>query len=216
MTMKEGCRILIVPFFGIDSRLADALAEKLVEIFSIPLTFAAPLPLSAAALDPNRGQYRAFELLREACRLKKSPDTIVLGITDRDIYESRLNFVFGLASASMGCAVISTARLSEGFYGMSEDRSIFFRRVFRTHLKNPHRREWLAIGIVTRRKAQGVAIATFKPFNAVRVPIACHPKGRSAFVPSLCYLSSTWLWPRLRRGAAIGNKIASVTAHGDF
>ncbi len=38
--------------------------------------------------------------------------------------------------------------------------------LFRTHLKNPHMREWLAIDIVTRRKAQGVAKATCKPFGS--------------------------------------------------
>ncbi|WP_457597337.1 hypothetical protein, partial [Hydrogenimonas sp.] len=31
----------------------------------------------------------------------------------------------------------------------------------RTYLKNPHMREWHAIGAITRRKAQGVAEATF-------------------------------------------------------
>ncbi|BDY13403.1 hypothetical protein [Hydrogenimonas cancrithermarum] len=58
--------------------------------------------------------------------------------------------------------------------------------------------------------------ATFKLFNEVKVPIESHPYGRSAFAPSFCWFSSTWLWPRLRRTAATGSKIASVTAYGDF
>ena len=127
--VKAGCDITLIRFYEPSGPVSDSLAEKLNGIFSIPVTFGPSLPLPRRGYDPLRGQYRAFELLQEACRLKEHPDSIVLGITDRDIYESSLNFVFGLASSSMRCAVISTARLSNSFYGLSEESSLFFRRV---------------------------------------------------------------------------------------
>jgi len=49
--------------------------------------------------------------------------------------------------------------------------------VSRTHLKDPDRRECTAKGGIARRKAQGVAKATFKLSNEARVPFAVHPKG---------------------------------------
>ena len=58
----------------------------------------------------------------------------------------------------------------------------------RTHLKNPHRRECTAKGGIARRKAQGVAEATFKLSNEARVPFAVHPKG-GALLPRLVVAS---------------------------
>ncbi|WP_300369450.1 hypothetical protein, partial [Hydrogenimonas sp.] len=86
----------------------------------------------------------------------------------------------------------------------------------RTHLKDPHRREWHPNGAMTRRKAQGDAKVTPGIFNEISVFFGYHPDGRSAFAPSLCWFSLTMLWHRLRRTAATGSKIASVTAHGDL
>ncbi len=73
----------------------------------------------------------------------------------------------------------------------------------RTHLKNPHNREWPAKGAMTRRKAQGLAKAKSSIFNEISVPFAGHPDGRSAFAPSLCCFSLTMLWHRLRRSARL-------------
>ena len=127
--MQKGCSITLLPFFEPAPELFEPLAGELRRIFGLPVETGAVLPLSQSAYDPSRGQFRAFGLLQEACRLKKSPNEIVLGVTDKDIYESRLNFVFGLASSSMRCAVVSTARLSDRFYGLDEETPLFFRRV---------------------------------------------------------------------------------------
>jgi uncharacterized protein YutE (UPF0331/DUF86 family) len=105
----------------------------------------------------------------------------------------------------------------------------------RTHLKNPHRRECTAKGGIARRKVQGIAEATFTLSNEARVPFAVHPEG-GALLPRLVVASprrSTGLRYLLRKiidfifrrsnmvqcptpSASIRNKIASVTAHGDF
>lgn len=123
------CRILLVPFFPEECRYAAPLSLELKKIFSVETAWCAPEPMPAGSYDEARGQYRAFELLQAACMHREREGDIVLGITHEDIYESRLNFVFGLASAVYRCAVISTARLSNRFYGVEEDEPLFFRRL---------------------------------------------------------------------------------------
>ncbi|BDY12204.1 archaemetzincin family Zn-dependent metalloprotease [Hydrogenimonas cancrithermarum] len=125
----RACSILLVPFFEGERFYAEALRRKLTEIFSLESFWSSPEPLSLESYDMNRAQYRAFDLLRTACLRKENPMQIVLGITEADIYEDRLNFVFGLASAFYHCAVISTARLSNRFYDMAEDKRLLFRRI---------------------------------------------------------------------------------------
>ena len=46
------------------------------------------------------------------------PDARVLGVTACDLYVPVLTFVFGEAQLDGNCAVVSTARLQEEFYGM--------------------------------------------------------------------------------------------------
>jgi archaemetzincin len=46
------------------------------------------------------------------------PDARVLGVTACDLYVPVLTFVFGEAQLDGNCAIVSTARLHEEFYGM--------------------------------------------------------------------------------------------------
>jgi len=46
------------------------------------------------------------------------PDARILGVTAWDLYVPVLTFVFGEAQLDGNCAVVSTARLGEEFYGL--------------------------------------------------------------------------------------------------
>ena len=127
--MPVGCRVRIVPFFRGDPPWKRALQEGLEEIFGIEAVWDLPLSLPPEGYDPARGQFRALALLERLCVRKEYAGEILLGITDADIYESGLNFVFGLASVPYRCAVVSTARLDNRFYGMPGDDTLFFRRL---------------------------------------------------------------------------------------
>jgi archaemetzincin len=69
------------------------------------------------ALDPNRQQYHSTAIIQ---RLERAvdPDARVLGVTASDLYVPVLTFVFGEAQVDGNCAVVSTARLKEEFYGL--------------------------------------------------------------------------------------------------
>ena len=62
--------------------------------------------------DATRGQWLADAVIELCVKPYASPDGHTLGLTDRDLYVPRLNFVFGLASREEGAAVVSWHRLA--------------------------------------------------------------------------------------------------------
>jgi len=77
----------------------------------------------SAGYNEIRGQFlgRAFLPVLTAIRNELRAKAI-LGITDVDLYEEGLNFIFGLASLYLRAAVISLHRLRPGFYGERNGR----------------------------------------------------------------------------------------------
>ena len=71
----------------------------------------------AFAYDAQRQQYYSTAILQ---RLERAadPDARMLGVTPCDLYVPVLTFVFGEAQLDGNCAVVSTARLGEEFYGL--------------------------------------------------------------------------------------------------
>jgi archaemetzincin len=55
----------------------------------------------------------------------------ILGVANLDLYVPSLNFVFGEADLEHRVAIISLYRLSQEFYGLSEDRDRFEERVLK-------------------------------------------------------------------------------------
>lgn len=88
------------------------------------------LSVPREAFNPDRGQYRASDVLRyleESTR--KSKATKILGIIGKDLYSSNLNFVFGQARCLGSVAVVSLYRLDPAFYGQNPDDKLFGDRV---------------------------------------------------------------------------------------
>ena len=75
-----------------------------------------PFDLSFA-LDPGRNQYHSTAILQRLERVNQ-PDTRILGVTSADLYVPVLTFVFGEAQLDGCCAVVSSARLYDEFYGL--------------------------------------------------------------------------------------------------
>jgi hypothetical protein len=68
------------------------------------------------AFDEGRRQYYSTPIIQRLERMA-DPDARVLGVTPCDLYVPVLTFVFGEAQLDGNCAVVSTARLHEEFYG---------------------------------------------------------------------------------------------------
>jgi archaemetzincin len=78
--------------------------------------------------DPERRQYNSTLILRVLAAWPHAAAR-VLALTEEDLYIPMLSFVFGLAQVGGPVAVVSTARLRQGFYGLRPDRERFEARL---------------------------------------------------------------------------------------
>lgn len=78
--------------------------------FGVPATVLDPIPMVEAAFDSKRGQYDAGRIIQVLAD-RHPPDALVfMGITDKDLYSTGLNFVFGEGSLHQRCGVYSLLR----------------------------------------------------------------------------------------------------------
>ena len=113
---------------GID--LLEHLAAALARIFCTPCRIRPQVVDLGFALDPGRGQYHSTAILQHMERVCES-QARVLGVTSCDLYVPVLTFVFGEAQLDGNCAVVSTARLQEEFYGLPGREELLRRRLIK-------------------------------------------------------------------------------------
>jgi archaemetzincin len=113
---------------GLD--LLESLAAALARTFRTPCQIRPETFDLSFALDPGRQQYHSTAIIQ---RLERAmyPDARVLGVTASDLYVPVLAFVFGEAQLDGNCAVVSTARLKEEFYGMPPRQDLLRKRLLK-------------------------------------------------------------------------------------
>jgi len=124
-------RIQLLPFGEFDSVLLANLSADLARAFSIPSEILEAGPDPSRAYNPEREQYSSTQILgmmsghaaTESCRL--------LGVTSLDLYIPILTFVFGEAQMGGACAVVSTHRLTQEFYGLPPDPDLLRARLLK-------------------------------------------------------------------------------------
>lgn len=104
--------LTLKPFGAVEPRVLGKLRAELSEFGEVTVAPASPVPESFLKRKREGAiQYLASEFER-AC--SREPGDRVLAITEEDLYERGLNFVFGHATLHDRYGVISLARLSDG------------------------------------------------------------------------------------------------------
>lgn len=83
------------------------------------------------AFHPERGQHHATEILARLQEMHPGGPLKVVGVTAADLYIPILTFVFGEAQHPGECAVVSTHRLRQEFYGLPRDTGLQARRLLK-------------------------------------------------------------------------------------
>ena len=96
---------------------AEHLAAALVRTFRTPCRIRPETLDLSFSFDERRNQYYSTAIIQRLERMA-DPDARVLGVTVCDLFVPVLTFVFGEAQLDGNCAVVSTARLHEEFYGL--------------------------------------------------------------------------------------------------
>jgi archaemetzincin len=100
--------LTIKPFGNVDPGILESLSQELSTLGMVSLGSAEPVPESFdRRIRDGQTQYLASDFERAMAR---EPGDRVLGVTDVDLYERGLNFVFGHATIRDRFAVVSVAR----------------------------------------------------------------------------------------------------------
>ena len=108
--------IHLIPL-GVGLDLVENLAASLARTFHTPCRIRPQTLDIEFALDAGRGQHHSTAILQRLERMA-DPGARLLAVTSADLYVPVLTFVFGEAQLEGSCAIVSTARLKDEFYGL--------------------------------------------------------------------------------------------------
>jgi len=121
----------LLPVGTIASTLLDdlraAIPKKLpVRCEILPISFD-PRP----SYHAERQQFHSSEILQRMQSLVRPKDWRFLAVAEVDLYIPILKYVFGEAQMGGPCAVVSTFRLRQEFYGLEPDESLLRERLLK-------------------------------------------------------------------------------------
>ena len=114
-------KIVIVAVGKVAPGILEGLQESVGEIFGKEVCMGQRLNSPDYAFNGNRKQFFSSAILLKLREVERGVGDRVLGVTQHDLYVPSLNFVFGEADLESRVAIISLLRLSQEFYGLSED-----------------------------------------------------------------------------------------------
>jgi predicted Zn-dependent protease len=124
-------RISIVPINTVDGAFLDRLAPCLEERFLASARVERSLVVPRSTLNATRGQLFVATLTAKVQRAHPEAASVLLAVTDFDLYKTSHRFVFGDADDVQGLAVVSTHRLRSEFYGEPADANLLFQRTLK-------------------------------------------------------------------------------------
>lgn len=116
--------IALVPTGNVDKGVLEALRPPLEQLFNRKVRIGNSIVLPQESWNQHRRQHLASLVLYSLSSFSHSADR-VLGVVDADIFEPRLNYVFGVADIAGRRALISLLRLRQEFYGLPQDENLF-------------------------------------------------------------------------------------------
>ncbi|HYW46107.1 MAG TPA: archaemetzincin [Bryobacteraceae bacterium] len=124
--------IHVIPLVSVNGGLGldrlEHLAATLARTFRTPCRIRPETFDISFALDEKRQQYYSTAILQRLERIA-DPDARALGVTTSDLYVPVLTYVFGEAQLEGNCAVVSSARLMEEFYGLPPRETLMRERL---------------------------------------------------------------------------------------
>lgn len=121
-------RIDLLPLMGTSQDIVNFLTYSLGELFNVPCHILEKKVPIIQAYNNERKQYHSTEIIRRLLPLAEGNNHYVLGVVDVDLYIPILTFVYGEAQLNNRCALVSTYRLNQQFYGLPADEAVLLRR----------------------------------------------------------------------------------------
>jgi len=125
--LSSRLRIALIPVGEVNKTLLSSLKEDLCGIFTADIEVYPVMPLGPKNYVKDRSQYLADGILDEFSFTVHAPATLLLGITEVDLFSPGMNFIFGIANR--GRALISSFRLRPEFFCQGPNPKVFKRRI---------------------------------------------------------------------------------------
>ncbi len=123
--------LFLLPIGPVDSVLLEHLRTELPKSLRV-LCQILPYHLDPTpAYHAERQQFHSSELLQKMMRLVRPNDWRYLAVTSVDLYIPILKYVFGEAQLGGPCAVVSSFRLRQEFYGLDRDDALLQQRLLK-------------------------------------------------------------------------------------
>lgn len=121
----------LLPVGTIDGTLLESIRDSIPSSLHVACEIL-PFDLDPAlAYHPERQQFHSSELLERIQSLVRPRDWRFLAIANVDLYIPILKYVFGEAQIGGPCAIVSTFRLRQEFYGLERDDSVLRQRLLK-------------------------------------------------------------------------------------
>jgi archaemetzincin len=124
----------LLPVGGADERLLEDLRRGLRRELRVTCDVLQPPLEPGFAFNVQRQQYHSTEILRSMTKAVPQGCWRLLAVTGHDLYMPILTFVFGEAQLNGACAVVSSHRLRQEFYGLPEDPELLRERLVKESL----------------------------------------------------------------------------------
>ena len=124
-------RIQVMPLGPVPPDLLAELCSGLASEFRVECEILPAEADPSFAFNLTRRQYHSTEILASLVRKATPASRHLLGITPVDLYIPILTFVFGEAQLEGNCALVSTHRLRQEFYGLPDDATLFRTRLLK-------------------------------------------------------------------------------------
>ena len=119
----------LIPLARANLGRLERLAISLAHVFETPCRVQ-PQPIDISfAFDQARRQYYSTAILQHLAAGNGAGR--ILGVAPGDLFVPVLTFVFGEAQLEGGCAIVSTARLREEFYGLPPREDLLQERLLK-------------------------------------------------------------------------------------
>ena len=130
--------LYFVPLGDFPKDTAHRLAQYYQDKYALKIEVVPPKPIPEAVLNQKRRQYESERLITylqgELAPLLPSSETVVIALTDEDIYIASKNWQYAFSYRSAPFAVVSLARMDHGFLGLWKASDEKIERRFRKML----------------------------------------------------------------------------------
>ena len=127
-------KIVVIPLGEVDFMMVNKLAATLGPVFSRSVDILKGMKMPVEAHNVVRNQYYAMVVLSKLERTKANSREKVIGICEEDLYLPDENSIIGYADPLSGTAVVSLHQLRMEFYGLPEDESKVYPRLYKETL----------------------------------------------------------------------------------